>query len=436
MESCTLLIALLIVGTISVTLCNRFENEVKLRSHLNILDFPDPPKPPRGDSPLVIKVSLTLLRILSVDEKNAILATSVWLRMSWNDKNMKWNSSEFGSINELRVNPKRIWVPDIFLINNAVGSSEVQGALTKVILKSNGNIVWANPAIFKSFCKMNIKYFPFDDQECKLDFGPLTYNRSSNVIQPEKNKVDLQSFVQSGEWLILETNIESSTEVSETGEYSVVTCSIKIRRRTLYYIMNFILPCVLIAVLTVLVFLLPPESGERVSYGITVILSFTILLLMLYEKLPVTSSEYPLIAVYYACTTFQVFIALALCVWVLRFYHHDPPTDELPKWVKPVVLNWLARLVLLKKSTDQVRQELILHSWEELAHSRQRRSKNALTIVMNSIFKKEEESAKREEWRIVSMILNRLCLWMFIAAGIITFVAVFTGSPRVRSFEL
>lgn len=52
------------------------------------------------------------------------------------------------------------------------------------------------------------------------------------------------------------------------------------------------------------------------------------------EKLPVTSSEYPLIAVYYACTTFQVSIALALCVWVLRFYHHDPPTDDLPRWVK------------------------------------------------------------------------------------------------------
>ena len=33
--------------------------------------------------------------------------------------------------------------------------------------------------------------------------------------------------------------------------------------------------------------------------------------------------------------------------------------------LKVVVLNWLARLVLLKNSTDQVRQELILHSWEE-----------------------------------------------------------------------
>ena len=75
---------------------------------------------------------------------------------------------------------------------SAVGSFEVQGALPKVILKSDGRILWANPAIFKSFCKMNVKYFPFDDQECKLQFGPLTYNLSSSVIMPEKDRVDLQ----------------------------------------------------------------------------------------------------------------------------------------------------------------------------------------------------------------------------------------------------
>ena len=97
-------------------------------------------------------------------------------------------------------------------------------------------------------------------------------------------------FVESGEWKLLETNVETSIEPAESGQYSVVTYSIKIRRRTLYYIMNFILPCVLIAVLAVLVFLLPPESGERVSYGITVILSFTILLLMLYVSIKIFSN--------------------------------------------------------------------------------------------------------------------------------------------------
>lgn len=45
--------------------------------------------------------------------------------------------------------------------------------------------------------------------------------------------------------------------------------------------MNFIVPCVLIAVLTVPVLLLPPESQERQSYGVTVLLSFTILIMML-----------------------------------------------------------------------------------------------------------------------------------------------------------
>ena len=54
------------------------------------------------------------------DEKNAIFSTSVWLRMLWKDENMKWNATDYGSINELRVNPNRLWVPDIFLINKYI----------------------------------------------------------------------------------------------------------------------------------------------------------------------------------------------------------------------------------------------------------------------------------------------------------------------------
>lgn len=64
-------------------------------------------------------------------------------------------------------------------------------------------------------------------------------------------------------------------------KYSVVEYDIAIRRETLYYMMNFIVPCVLIAILTVPVLLLPPESQERQSYGVTVLLSFTILIMML-----------------------------------------------------------------------------------------------------------------------------------------------------------
>lgn len=49
--------------------------------------------------------------------------------------------------------------------------------------------------------------------------------------------------------------------------YLDITFFIKIRRRTLYYFFNLIVPCVLIASMAVLGFTLPPDSGEKLSLG-------------------------------------------------------------------------------------------------------------------------------------------------------------------------
>ena len=49
--------------------------------------------------------------------------------------------------------------------------------------------------------------------------------------------------------------------------YLDITFTIKIRRRTVYYFFNLIVPCVLIASMAVLGFTLPPDSGEKLSLG-------------------------------------------------------------------------------------------------------------------------------------------------------------------------
>ena len=49
--------------------------------------------------------------------------------------------------------------------------------------------------------------------------------------------------------------------------YIDITYKILIRRRTLYYFSNLIVPCVLIASMAVLGFTLPPDSGEKLSLG-------------------------------------------------------------------------------------------------------------------------------------------------------------------------
>lgn len=56
--------------------------------------------------------------------------------------------------------------------------------------------------------------------------------------------------------------------------YIDITFIIMIRRRTLYYFFNLIVPCVLIASMAVLGFTLPPDSGEKLSLGNTITLYY------------------------------------------------------------------------------------------------------------------------------------------------------------------
>lgn len=58
--------------------------------------------------------------------------------------------------------------------------------------------------------------------------------------------------------------------------YVDVTFTIKIRRRTLYYFFNLIVPCVLISSMALLGFTLPPDSGEKLTLGTDLALCRTV----------------------------------------------------------------------------------------------------------------------------------------------------------------
>ena len=80
--------------------------------------------------------------------------------------------------------------------------------------------------------------------------------------------------------------------------YMDVTFYLVIRRKVLYYLYNLILPCICMLALSSAAFMLPPESGEKISLSITSLLSMTFFLTFVAESTPAQSLVIPLLSEY------------------------------------------------------------------------------------------------------------------------------------------
>jgi hypothetical protein len=63
----------------------------------------------------------------------------------------------------------------------------------------------------------------------------------------------------------------------------------------MFFTYNLVFPCVMLMSIGILVFCLPPESGEKISLGVTVLLAMTVYQLLIAETIPATSEVIPLI---------------------------------------------------------------------------------------------------------------------------------------------
>ncbi|KAL9968570.1 hypothetical protein ACROYT_G020678 [Oculina patagonica] len=301
---------------------------------------------------VTVKLGVSLHQIINVDEKNQLMQVSLWIRQAWFNPFLIWNPSDYDGVNQININAKDVWIPDIYLYNNA--DADQNGALdrfkTKIVLSSNGRNMWLGPVLFTFSCKISVDFFPFDEQLCSMKFGSWTYDGYRVDVQMEEKEGDIKKFVTNGEWDLIGLPAQRNEiiYVCCPEPYPDVTYTVHIRRRTTYYYINLIIPCALITSLTLLSFFLPPDSGERITLVITNLLAMTVFMLIVAEIMPATSEVIPLISIYYTGIMFEVALSLVATCMVLKCYYHNPSVSEMPTWVRTIVLDKLAKIVRVK----------------------------------------------------------------------------------------
>ncbi|XP_062857411.1 neuronal acetylcholine receptor subunit alpha-2 [Trichomycterus rosablanca] len=318
---------------------------------------------PNTSDVVIIKFGLSIAQLIDVDEKNQMMTTNVWLKQEWNDYKLRWNPSDYDNVTSIRVPSELIWVPDIVLYNNADGEFAVTH-MTKAHLFYTGKVRWVPPAIYKSSCSIDVTFFPFDQQNCKMKFGSWTYDKAKIDLERLETTVDLKDYWESGEWAIINAVGTYNTKKYDCCHeiYPDITYFFIIRRLPLFYTINLIIPCLLISCLTVLVFYLPSDCGEKITLCISVLLSLTVFLLLITEIIPSTSLVIPLIGEYLLFTMIFVTLSIIITVFVLNVHHRSPGTHKMPRWVRTIFLDLIPRWLFMRRPAayGRRRQTLLL----------------------------------------------------------------------------
>ena len=183
----------------------------------------------------------------------------------------------------------------------------------------------------------------------QVDLQHLHQTPESNFIQVG---IDLREYYLSVEWDIMKVPAERNEKYySCCGDtpFPDIFFNITLRRKTLFYTVNLIIPCVGISCLSVLVFYLPADSGEKMSLCVSILLSLTVFFLLLAEIIPPTSLTVPLLGKYLLFTMILVTLSVLVTIIVLNVNFRSPSTHRMAPWVKRVFIGFLPKLLCITR---------------------------------------------------------------------------------------
>lgn len=254
-----------------------------------------------------VKVELFLLQIISFNTQS--LESNVLLKLKWVDDRLKWDESARNLTGRqsttplsILVDPTTLWLPDV-TISNALDNESTNllddyNKNLKAKISHTGEIVWNPKLKIKSSCNLKLRAFPFDVQTCdiKLSTDVSTMQQVELINSNQDWHINLDHFHENNMWRYVNDLVKAKNGIYLGGEiYSHLDYTVTFQRKATYYIVNIVVPCLIFASVSLVVFVLPGDSGERLGVSLSVLVSESLFQGLVMNVIPKTTDAIPIL---------------------------------------------------------------------------------------------------------------------------------------------
>ena len=310
-----------------------------------------------------IKVHIYLKKIENFDISLGTLSLAFTVHSMWMDSYKIWNPSDYGGINVTLIPKSELWIPTM-LIAEAVSTATRyamynDGEDEWVDIYYNGSVSYMKDTNVDINCDVNVWKYPYDEHMCTLSLVAYSYIQETRIF------TDSPMFVftllnNNSNWEISNLSYEN-TRLDFSSLHAKIIFRMTLTRNPQYLLLNIVSPVIILEFLNLFVFVLPIDSGDRVSVSITILLTVFVFMTSLSDKLPQTHSPY---------SSFNIFVVVQLMYSALITV-----TAILMTWMYsvdtvPSVLIWCRNCSgkAMEQSDSDEKSNLPITTWKDLSY--------------------------------------------------------------------
>ena len=110
-------------------------------------------------------------------------------------------------------------------------------------------------------------------------------------FKEDARQISREFFQPNEQWDVVGSESELGIRLSASNARFTVL----LRRKPLYFLINVVLPILILSTITLAVFWLPADSGEKVGLSVTIVLAFSVMQLVVADIIPRTSDTVPIL---------------------------------------------------------------------------------------------------------------------------------------------